>query len=149
MKTKLYQVFARKLFAMNNCKQQGNTVWHARHLEDLLGLINKHMPSGSGVDNGTKIDLTQSTPALLVFDVSYHHMNDHGSYDGWTEHRVYVNPDLGYGFNLKITGRNRNDIKDYIADLYREALDVEVEEYAERKMEVSDAQTEAPRHDQQ
>ena len=46
----------------------------------------------------------------------FHHMNDGGFYDGWTEHSVVVTPSLVYGFDTRITGRDRNDIKNYIGE---------------------------------
>jgi hypothetical protein len=58
----------------------------------------------------------------LVIVTSYHHMNDAGMYDGWTDHKVIVTPSLVHGFVLRITGRNRNDIKEYIADLFQQSL---------------------------
>jgi hypothetical protein len=33
-----------------------------------------------------------------------------------TEHKVIATPSFQGGFNLRITGRNRNDIKEYIAE---------------------------------
>ena len=50
-------------------------------------------------------------------------MTEHGYYDGWTEHDVIVTPSLrSPGFSLRITGRNRRDIKEYIADAFHDAL---------------------------
>ena len=80
------------------------------------------MPSGSGIDSGTKLDFDRSKPNRLVFTAPYHHMNDDGMYDGWTDHDIIVTPDLGFGFDLRITGRDRNQIKDYLGDTFAEAL---------------------------
>jgi hypothetical protein len=49
-------------------------------------------------------------------------MTEGGMYDGWTEHTVVVTPSLAFGINIRITGRNRNDIKDYLHDVFHEAL---------------------------
>ena len=51
-----------------------------------------------------------------------------GMYDGWTEHTVTVRPSLQFGFRLSISGRNRNGIKDYIAEVFGEILNTEVVE---------------------
>ena len=83
------------------------------------------MPSGSGVDSGTKL-LDNSTPDRLVFQADFHHMDENGFYDGWTEHQIIVTPSLAYGFNVRITGRNRNEIKDYLADLFNHIFNMEV-----------------------
>jgi hypothetical protein len=50
-------------------------------------------------------------------------MNDNGMYDGWTTHQVIVTPSLAFGFTLKITGRDRNQIKDYLSETYHYALE--------------------------
>jgi hypothetical protein len=128
MKRKLYQVIALKLHAMGNCTAHGNKEWYARHHNDILGLIERHLPSGGGVDNGSTLDLNKSTPSKLVFATAFHHMDDHGSYDGWTDHTVIVTADLGLGFDLKVTGRNRSDIKDYLGEIFSAALDTEIDE---------------------
>mgnify|MGYP001762209740 CR=1 FL=1 len=89
-------------------------------------LVSEHMPSGSGVDTGTTLDLESSTPERLAFTLSFHHMDDCGHYDGWTEHRVIVRPSFAFGMDVRVTGRNRNGIKDYLADIYAESLRADV-----------------------
>jgi hypothetical protein len=41
-------------------------------------------------------------------------MDENGYYDGWSEHKIIITPDLVNDFNVKITGKNRNNIKEYI-----------------------------------
>lgn len=121
----LYQEIASKLAAMENCRKHDNSEWEGKHLDDLQTLID-WLPSGSGVDTGTELDTDRSTPNKLVFTLSYHHMNDGGMYDGWTDHAVTVTPSLLFGFDLKVSGRDRNGVKDYLAELYQCALSAEV-----------------------
>ena len=98
--------------ARHNCEQSSNHEWHIKHTKTILTLV-QQLPSGSGWDNGTRIDLARSTPEHLVFYGSFHHMNDGGYYDGWTdEYEIHVRPSLAFGIDLKITGRNRNEIKE-------------------------------------
>jgi len=52
-------------------------------------------------------------------------MDEHGYYDGWTEHKVIVTPHLTHEFDLKVTGRDKNGIKDYIVETFDNALDSE------------------------
>ena len=118
----LYQRIAIALQAMENCRRTNNSEWLARHRETIETLVANHMPSGSGIDSGTKFDFDASSPNKLVFLTSFHHMNDGGIYDGWTEHSVIVTPDLAMEFGLKVTGRDRNDIKAYLGEIYNEAL---------------------------
>ena len=119
---------AQALVARANCRQSGNAEWYERWDARVKDLVHRYLPSGSGWDNGTKIDLDRSTPERLIFTGSYHHMDEHGSYDGWTDHEVVVTASLAYGLDLRVTGRNRNDVKDYLGDLFREALGRTVEE---------------------
>ena len=107
-----------------------NTPERSQHWRDMADthettierLVKDFMPSGSGFDSGTKLDLDASHADKLVFTTSYHHMDESGSYDGWTEHTVTVTPSLAHAFNIRISGRNRSDIKDYIHQAFSDAL---------------------------
>lgn len=109
------------LSAIANCEASGNTEWKLKHGETLAGLCREYLPSGSGIDNGTMLDEYGSSPDKLVFSAGFHHMNDAGMYDGWTQHLIIVTPTFN-GISVRITGRNRNDIKAYLTDIYSEAL---------------------------
>ena len=102
-------------------------VWVDRHEDTIESLVKDFMPSGSGFDSGTKLDLDASHADKLVFTTSYHHMNEAGYYDGWTEHTVTVTPSLQHRYNLRISGRNRNDIKDYMRQTFDQALQSDCE----------------------
>jgi hypothetical protein len=117
---KLYQKLATLLQAIDNCQKSGNTEWHEKHRETLHSLCSEHMPRGSGFDNGTT--LQESTPNRITFGTAFHHMDESGSYDGWTDHTVIITPDLVHGFNLRITGRDRNQIKEYMHECFAMAL---------------------------
>ena len=122
---KLYRELASLVRARLNCEISGNKEWFEKHEARIEELVKNYMPSGSGFDCGTKIDLDKSTPEKLVFYTDFHHMNE-GYYDGWTEHRITVRPSLAFGFTLTISGRNRNEIKDYIHQVFDCALNEEV-----------------------
>lgn len=119
---------ARAFGAWERCVKSGNVEWQRKH-EDALDALNEGMPSGSGFDSGTKLDETASTPNRLVFVTSFHHMDDNGMYCGWSEHCVIVTPDFETGFDLKVTGRNVRDIKEYIAEMFQYALSEQVAEW--------------------
>lgn len=85
-----------------------------------------HLPSGSGIDSGCKVDLVRSTPNRVVVSFGYHHMDD-GSYNGWTHHELIITPDLRYGFKIRITGPDRNQTKEYLYDLFYNCLNEEIE----------------------
>ena len=122
MKQALYVILANKLLAIANCVQSKNTEWQTRHENDLIHLVKEFMPSGSGIDAECQMDYDASNPEKLVFTTSYHHMNEAGYYDGWTEHKVIVTPSLVKEFALKITGRDRNEIKEYLHEVFYSAL---------------------------
>lgn len=96
--------------------------WADRHEDRILRLVKDNLPSGAGFDNGTHIDLEKSTPERLVFTTAFHHMDDHGGYIGWSDHTVTVTPSLQFLFNLKVGGRDRRGIKEYIAEEFHAAL---------------------------
>jgi hypothetical protein len=124
----IYQALARAVEARANCIRSSNVDWQPRWEDRIKVLINAYMPSGSGWDTGTTLDLETSTPDKLVFYGSYHHMNDGGMYDGWTDHSITIRPSLTRGFDLRVTGRDRNDIKDYLAEMFDCALRLIVQE---------------------
>lgn len=102
------------LTARENCERRGNTEWHARWTE-RIGAILDGAPSGSGFDNGTQ--LLDWTADRVRFTTAFHHMDDGGGYAGWTEHTVTVTPTFS-GMAITVSGRDRNEIKDYIGQTF-------------------------------
>lgn len=113
---------AGRIAARNNCIKTNNEVWKTTH-EEVIDEMMEHLPHGSGIDAGTKFLLEESTPQRLVFSFSYHHMNENGYYDGWTDHKLIITPTFG-SYDMKITGRDRNDTKAYLYDLFSEIFTV-------------------------
>ena len=123
----LYAELSAAVQARKNCakpKPDGNLEWFDNWTETINKLV-ELLPSGSGFDNGTKIDLDASHAEKLVLETSFHHMDDMGGYDGWTEHTVTVTPGFR-GINLRISGPNRNDIKEYMHETFDYALTSDV-----------------------
>lgn len=123
----LYEALASTLLARENSRSRDHATWFERHTETLTRLVKDHLPSGSGFDAGTTLNLDKSRPERLVFDTSYHHMDEHGGYNGWSEHSVVVTPSLWANFHIAVTGQNRNDVKEYIAEMFETALRTTVE----------------------
>lgn len=113
------------LEAIENCKTSGNGEWQERHRIRLVELVDRYLPSGSGIDSGTKLDRDKTTAQKLVFAMNFHHMNDGGYYDGWTEHELTVIPTFCGIEVSRVTGSNRNEIKNYLADVLRDSLNQE------------------------
>jgi hypothetical protein len=104
--------------------------WLVRHEVRINEFCEKYLPSGSGIDGRPHVLLREElcechkvqTERLIINDADFHHMDENGGYDGWTAHTVIVTPSLQFGFNLRITGRNRNGIKDYLYPTFEMAL---------------------------
>jgi hypothetical protein len=124
----LYSELASTVDAMHTCQRNSTQYgeWADKHAETISALVREHMPSGSGFDCGTTLDTELSHAEKLVFTTRFHHMDENGYYCGWTEHTVTVTPSFS-GFNLRISGRNRNDIKEYIHHAFSSALWTELE----------------------
>ncbi len=125
-RTPLYRELASLLQARDNCRKSNNREWLDRHTASMEYLAKNYLPSGSGIDCGTKLDLDASKPNRLVFTFSFHHMNECGMYDGWTEHSLIVTPSLLSGIDLRITGRDRNQVKEYLYETYQYDLTQDV-----------------------
>jgi hypothetical protein len=120
-KRPLYREIASLLQAIENCRVTNNTSWLDKHEDRLSKLCKEYLPSGSGIDCGTTLERELCKPDKLVFSFSYHHMNDCGMYDGWTDYKLVVRPCFD-GIDLKISGKDRNMIKEYLYDTYNCAL---------------------------
>lgn len=125
-KTPLYREIANILQAVRNCRAAGNREWELKHddrLDELIDLL----PSGSGLDNGVRLDGPACKSNKLVFMTSFHHMNENGMYDGWTEHAITVAPSFD-GIDIHVSGKDRNQTKDYLAEIFHYALTQDVED---------------------
>ena len=96
------QMLVSLLQAIDNCQRTGND--GRIHAENLNTIVRDFLPSGSGWDNGTTLDRERSTPEKLVFVGAFHHMDEHGFYDGWTDHTVTVRPSLANGSDCSPKG---------------------------------------------
>jgi len=118
MKMKVYQAIASAIAALPR-------EW----AEERLDLIEReYLPSGAGINAGCKILVAESHKDRVVIQTEFHHMTEFGFYDGWTSHKVIVTPSLIYGFDLRITGRDKNGIKEYLGDLFFQTLDQEFDQ---------------------
>ena len=95
--------------------------------EDAIQALEDFLPHGSGFDNGTSVDMDRSSRKRVVLNTSYHHMTEAGFYDGWTDHDVILKPVFGpCKYDMRITGRDRNQVKDYIGDTFADLLDLAI-----------------------
>lgn len=124
MKTTLIARIARLIQAHEHCLKSEDKVceFHINELAKLQSLL----PNGSGIDEGCKIVIEKSSFNKVVISFGFHHMNEGGYYDGWTNHELIVKPEFD-GISLRITGKNRNQIKDYLYDLFDYTLTQTIE----------------------
>ena len=107
---------ASRLQALKNCIASNNVEWIEKHRERIDGEL-YNLPSGSGIDAGMELMEDQCTEKKIVFSFSFHHMNEDGYYDGWTNHKLIITPSFS-GLDMRITGPDRNRIKEYLYDLF-------------------------------
>ena len=110
-------------------KNRAEGEWYDRVCWRLDRLIDM-LPHGAGINSTSEIidyNMDKNGNCTMVsFRSDYHHMNADGYYDGWTQHTVKVYPDWA-GVRLNITGRNRNDIKDYLHETWDYALSQDID----------------------
>lgn len=125
----IYKVLASLVVAYHRCAKTPEThaEWRDTHEERIQQIVADFLPSGSGWDHGSKIDLDASTDERLVFYGSYHHIDESGFYDGWTDHRITAKASLWADILIGISGRNRNDIKEYLSECFDCALRAKIQ----------------------
>ena len=85
MRQTLIQHIASTIDARQTCHKVGNDTWYVNHGHTLSTLATL-LPSGSGIDCGTSIDVENSTGERIVLGVDFHHMDENGGDDGWAQH---------------------------------------------------------------
>lgn len=125
MQKTLASEIATTLQAMLNCESRDMKEAYSNHHANLQKIC-QNLPHGAGIDSTEPeylhgLDVEKSTFDKLIINCSFHHMNDGGFYDGWTEHKIVVTPTFT-GIDVIVTGRDRNDIKEYLAEAYHTIL---------------------------
>lgn len=102
-------------------------------LTTLTDFVREWLPSGSGIDDSVVVDYNRFRPNRLYIHVAYHHMNEAGFYVGWSYHTIIARPTWD-GIELRITGENYRDIKEYLDELFMDALTTDIKlEYRDGK----------------
>lgn len=117
MKTQIYKEIAKKCEWLKTVNEH-----HLAQCESNLDYLEDLLPSGSGIDSGCTIDREKSGSKKIIISFSYHHMDENGMYCGWTDHDLIVTPNLTDGFDLRITGKNKRQIKEYLYDVFYHAM---------------------------
>lgn len=125
MKTKLISKIASLIDARENCKKD-NPIWFEKHSDYLNEISKKYLPSGSGIDSGCNIEPELSNKNRIIITFGYHFMDENGYYDGWEHYRLICKPTFN-GIDMKIVGKNKNGIKDYLYDTFDYCLNEVIE----------------------
>ena len=90
--------------------------------ESRLDKLEKELPSGSGIDCGCKLDREKSGDSKVIITFDYHYMNGDGYYDGWLSFKAVITPTLSGYQEIKITGRDKQGLKDMLFDTFSSCL---------------------------
>ena len=107
--------------AYNNAVLSLNTEWKYKHLESIEEIC-KALPHGSGIDGKCELQIENCKRDKLVFFVEFHHIDENGYYCGWTEHNITLTPSFAFGYDMKISGKDKNGIKDYLRQIFSEVF---------------------------
>lgn len=124
-KVPVYKFIATQLARVKNL-ENSNAPRSSKVFDALCMWVKKNGPSGSGIDMGTAVS-EKSTQDCIVLGTHFHHMDEHGGYDGWTDHMVRCKASMLFGIDVTVSGRDRNQIKDYLGELYQRWLLSEME----------------------
>lgn len=128
MKRTIIQRLAELIAQRKNCMTSNNMAW-LHTTEARIEYIRAHLlPHGSGIDGKNVIDLEKSTDTKIVIRTSFHHMNEHGFYCGWTSHTLTFRPSFLSAMDIVISGRDREGIKGYLHETFCYALAQELDE---------------------
>lgn len=126
---KLYQKIAKVLSQKN---------WAKKTKE--LSLLQELLPNGYGIreHEGLAVILLESTKKRIVIETTYWHPNDSYETSRGTVHQVVITPSFEDEINIRVTGQNENNVKEYLEDIFREALMKEYEVF-KKGWEVKDS----------
>ena len=120
-KQNVAQAISTAIQARENCLKSGNREWWAKWNNEIAHIVANVLPSGSGWDDGTSIDDAKTTADKIVLFGSWHHTDESGGYRGWTNHEIIITPAFT-GVNIRVMGRDRNGIKDYLAEMFHQVM---------------------------
>ena len=112
--------------ALVNCQDSGNVKWQGRWLERMEQLT-KALPHGSGL-NGKVEFIGSASEDKLTISAEYQHMDESGYYTGWSTYIITVRATF-YGLNVTVKGRKDNDLREYLGELFHNALSAEAPPY--------------------
>ena len=129
---KLYQKIARVVSQKNKSLNE---------IEKELALLLVLLPNGNviglqrhNLSTVSCIISLKSTHKRIVIETAYWHPIIRQC----TDHQVIIKPSFEGGINIRVTGKNVNNVKEYLHDIFREALMKEYEVF-KKGWEVKDS----------
>ena len=110
------RAYSSLMFCRSDAANDAQQAWTDRWEDRLEYMVGK-LPHGSGFDVAVTLNDERSTAQRLVFNGSYHNMDQHGGYCGWTDYALTLKPCLMGGFVMRVTGGDRH-FKDYVHDTF-------------------------------
>lgn len=126
---KLYQALVSTIIAYQNCIKSANEEWTVKHRSRIKELLDE-LPHGSGIDGTWSAELDNTFTDKLILYCQYHHMNEDGYYDGWTDFKVVVKANLLHEIFVRVTGSfpaRYADTRDYLTEMLDCDLRKEIE----------------------
>lgn len=121
MKTTLISRIYRVLQARENCKKDATKLdWFNNHDFTLYQIERNYLPHGSGINSGCTIE-REFKKDCVILHVPYHNMDENGYYCGWSDFKIVCKPEFD-GISLKIIGKDKYFVKDYLYDLFNNCL---------------------------
>lgn len=103
---KLYQKIAKVL-------SQKNTPLKEKELALLVELL----PIGNAIETECDLLLNSTKKRIVIFTAYWHPIMKE-----WINHQVIITPSFEGEIDIRVTGKNVNNIKQYLHDVFREAL---------------------------
>ncbi len=124
---KLYDKLISYIEEIDKSAKRGNIVLALENSDEAKRLTWKYMPSGNGIVEGPTISITESTCKKLVFTFKFRHLDSDGQYDGWTRHTVIAKPSSRFGFYVRVSGTDWNNVLSDMEHVFTSALEQEIE----------------------
>jgi len=118
-----------KCLAQAQCSERYPTLSEREELQsEIKWVLNGMLPHGSGIDADWIISFKNKSNKIYISN-SYHHMNEDGYYDGWSDFTVIINLLGNEYFKLVFNGTEsqrlakKYDIRDYLESYLSECLE--------------------------
>lgn len=122
----------------NQCLDKKWVVPSKARLSELL----EPLPRSNGLDAGVVFDWNRSKPNKFIFSFNYYYRDKRGDRSGWTRHQLIITAGYFNKFYMRITGRNKNKMKESLLTLFNEIFEVDHDyQRKEKESQISQVST--------